>query len=299
VLALTQTGRLVATAAIVGAAALVALVGGAVAGRRSDDRSSEYHLRRVIRYAVVLVAALALLSLWRVFHGRTTLVLGLALAGLTFALQEVVGAIAGWFNILSGRIYRVGDRVEIAGVHGDVIDVTLMRTKLLEFGSEVQPGDEPSSWVHGRQYTGRIVTLSNKTSFTEAVFNYSAALGFVWEEVAVPIPYSGDWKLAERILQEEADRISSADEAEPAIRALEQRYPVPATEIEPRVFVQMTDNWMQLAARFVVPVRQARTLKSELARRVRERFDEAGIQIASSTMDVTVYQREPRPRREV
>jgi hypothetical protein len=60
----------------------------------------------------------------------------------------------------------------------------------------------------------------------------------------------------------------------------------------------MTDNWMQLAARFVIPVRQARTLKSELTRRVRERFDEEGLQIASTTMDVTVYQREPRPRRD-
>jgi len=63
--------------------------------------------------------------------------------------------------------------------------------------------------------------------------------------------------------------------------------------------VKLTDNWTELAARFVVPVRQARTLKSDLARRIRERFDEAGIEIASATMDVSVYQREPRPRREV
>jgi small-conductance mechanosensitive channel len=117
--------------------------------------------------------------------------------------------------------------------------------------------------------------------------------------VILPVPYGADWQEAERILLEETQRISSGDDtAERAIRALEQRYPVPQTELEPRVFVRMTDNWMELAARFVVPVRRARTLKSDLARRVRERYDAAGIEIASATMDVTVYQRERRPRRD-
>jgi small-conductance mechanosensitive channel len=115
----------------------------------------------------------------------------------------------------------------------------------------------------------------------------------------VPIPHSNDWQLAERILLEETKRVSTGDDtAQQAVRALEQRYPVPKAELEPRVFVRLTDNWTELAARFVVPVREARTIKSELARRVRERYDAAGIEIASTTVDVTVYQRERRPRRE-
>ena len=67
------------------------------------------------------------------------------------------------------------------------------------------------------------------------------------------------------------------------------RYPVPRTEVEPRVFVRATDNWMELAARFVVPVRTARRVKSDLTRRVMERFEEAGIEIASATADLTVF----------
>ena len=200
---------------------------------------------RVIRYTTLVVAVVALLFVWHLFNGHGTLVIGFVIAGLTFALQEVVGAVAGWFNILTGRIYRVGDRIEIAGVHGDVIDVTLLRTKLLEFGTATETTDDTAAtWVHGRQYTGRIVFLSNKTTFTEAVFNYSAALDFIWEELTVPIPYGADWKLAEQILLEEAERISSGAEAQEAVRRLEAHYPVPKTEVEPRVFVQMTDNWM-------------------------------------------------------
>jgi small-conductance mechanosensitive channel len=289
VLATIDTFRLVWTAVVVGLAVVAVTGGTALSRRRADDQFTEFHLARVIRYTTLVVAVVALLLVWRAFHGHGTLVIGFVIAGLTFALQEVVGAAAGWFNIVTGRIYRVGDRVEVAGVHGDVIDVTLLRTKLLEFGTATEAADDvAASWVHGRQYTGRIIVLSNKTTFTEPVFNYSAALDFIWEELTVPIPYGADWRLAERILLEEAERISSGTEAQDAIRRLEERYPVPKTEVEPRVFVQMSDNWMQLAARFVIPVRQARTVKSDLTRRVRERFDAEGLEIASTSMDVTV-----------
>lgn len=290
-LALSQTGKLVGTGVVVGASVLAVLLGQALARRRSDDRYSQFHLQRVIRYSVAIVAVVALLVLWRAFHGRTSLVVGIGIAGFAFALQEVIGAVAGWFNILSGHIYRVGDRIEVAGVHGDVIDVTLVRTKLLEICSTT-PEEEPSSWVRGRQYTGRIVAFSNKATFTEPVFNYSSLLDFIWDEVTIPIPYRADWHEAERILQEEVERISASAAAQEAIEQMERRYPVPRAEVEPRVFVRMTDNWLELAARFVVPVRQSRTLKSDLARRVRERYDAAGIEIASTTMDVTVQRRD-------
>src|SRR5205823_2411437 len=88
-----------------------------------------------------------------------------AAAGIAFAMQEVIGAIAGWFNITSGRIYRIGDRVELGGVRGDVIDVTLLRTKMLEIGS----AEDDKSWVKGRQHTGRIVAVSNKAAFTRRI----------------------------------------------------------------------------------------------------------------------------------
>jgi small-conductance mechanosensitive channel len=73
------------------------------------------------------------------------------------------------------------------------------------------------------------------------------------------------------------------------------RYPVPATELEPRVFATPTDDYLRLSARFVVPVRTARTVKDELARRVLSRFAAAGIEVASSTTDVRVEMRSDDP----
>ena len=69
---------------------------------------------------------------WRPFAGRIAVILGFATAGLAFAMQEVIGALAGWISILTGRHFRVGDRIQMGGVRGDVLDLSPLRTKILE-----------------------------------------------------------------------------------------------------------------------------------------------------------------------
>jgi small-conductance mechanosensitive channel len=283
------TGKLVTTAVVVA----VAFVGGTLLGRlaahRAADRYRKYYGRKIAHYVVAVLTLISLGNLWRPFAGQLGLVLGLITAGVAFAMQEVIGALAGWFNIVSGAIFKVGDRVQLSGVRGDVIDITPLWTKVMEIGSSI--GDD--TWVRGRQYTGRIVAISNKATFTEPVFNYSAAFEYIWEEVTIPVGYRDDWRLAEKIMNEEAARVSSSREAEDAIDAMVRRYPVARTEVEPRVFLHATDNYLELAARLVVPVRAARELKDEMTRRVLERFGEAGIAVASPTQDVTVRPESP------
>ncbi len=280
----TTGGRLATTAVILVAAVVVAWLLAPLATRRVEDPYSRYHLRKAVRYGIFVVALLAVAVVWRPFAGRIGVVVGLAAAGVAFAMQEVIGAVAGWFNIMLGRIFRVGDRIQMGGVQGDVIDVTPLRTKILEIGSAT----DESAWVSGRQYTGRIVAVSNKATFTEPVYNYSAVFEYIWEELTFPVSHDSDWGRAEQIMSEEVVRASRTEGARAAIDAMTRRYPVPRTEVEPRVFVRATDNWMELAARFVVPVRTARSVKDELTRRVRERFDAAGIEIASTTVDARI-----------
>lgn len=280
----SATGRAVTSAVVVGVAVAVALIGGRVMARRADDAQSRYYARKFVRYVVAILTLVVLAILWRAFAGRAGVVLGLAAAGLAFAMQEVIGAVAGWFNILSGRIFRVGDRIQMGGVRGDVIDITPLRTKVMEIGS----GTDDRSWVQGRQFTGRVVAISNKATFTEPVFNYSASFDFLWEELTVPVAFDADWERATEILQEEAVRVSASSGAATAITRMRRRYPVPVTELEPRVFATPTDDYLQLSARFVVPVRKARTVKDELTRRVVSRFAEEAIEVASATSDVRV-----------
>jgi small-conductance mechanosensitive channel len=281
-------GRLVTSVLVVAVAIAVSSILGRLLARRADDPYTRYYVRKLTGYVVAIITTIVLAVLWRAFAGRAGVVLGLGAAGLAFAMQEVIGAIAGWFNILSGRIFRVGDRIQMGGVRGDVIDITPLRTKVMEIGS---PRAE-DSWVKGRQFTGRIVAISNKATFTEPVFNYSAAFGYLWEEITVPVANGAEWDRATQILEEEAVRVSASSEAREAIRAMRRRYPVPLAELEPRVFSRVTPDYVELSARFIVPVRRARPVKDELSRRVLERLEEAGIEVASATSDVRVTMRE-------
>ncbi len=278
-------GRLVTTAALILLAVPLAALLGRLAARRGSDGYSRYYLRKATRYFVFVVLLIALAIVWRPFAGRLGVVLGLAAAGVAFAMQEVIGALAGWASILTSRQFRVGDRIQMGGVRGDVLDITPLRTKVLEIGSA---GDE-TSWVRGRQYTGRVVSISNKAVFSEPVYNSSAAFDYLWEELTLPVPYQEDWRLAERILQEEAERTSSSAGARQAIEEMRRRYPVERAEVEPRVFVRATDNWVELSARFVVPVRGGRALKDQMSRRVLDRFTEHGLTVASATQDITLH----------
>lgn len=290
----TVGGRLVSTAVVLVLAILISLVLRFLLRWRIEDPVIRYHSRKITGYAIALVSLISVGLIWRPFAGQLGLVVGLLGAGTAFALQEVIGAIAGWGNIISGRIFWVGDRIEMGGVRGDVIDITLLRTKLMEIGSPIDDG----TWVHGRQYTGRIVAVSNKKTLTDPVYNFSATFEYIWEELTLPIPHDADWVLAEQIMLEEVGEVSRSEGAQQAIQSMLKNYPVPRVEVEPHVFVRMTDNWMELAARFVVPVRTARSVKDGLSRRIKQRLDEAGIKIASQTIDATLRRAGSEPDRE-
>ena len=123
---------------------------------------------------MTVLLLLGLASIWFDDPTRLTTALGLVTAGLAFALQRVVTALAGYVLILRGKTFNVGDRIVMGGVRGDVIALGFIQTTIMEMGQPppVQNAD-PAMWVQGRQYTGRIVTVSNAKMFDEPVFNYT------------------------------------------------------------------------------------------------------------------------------
>jgi len=290
----TITGKLVLTGAIIALAVIVGTLSGRVWSRRTSDPYRSFYIRKGTHYASAAIAAIAVGIIWRPFAGQLGLMIGLISAGIALALQGPIGSFAGGVNIVSASVFRVGDRVQFGGVSGDVIDITPTRTTIMEIGSSV--GD--LSWVHGRQYTGRIVSVANNAAFNDPVYNYSATFDFTWEEVMLPIPYWGDWRQAAEIMTAEATAISATEVAQDRLVRMVERYPIARTEIEARVFMRATDNYIEMSARFVVPVRQARFHDHQFTRRVLERFEDAGISIASTTSDITVMHRPPSPAEE-
>jgi len=133
--------------------------------------------------------------------------------------------------------------------------------------------------------------VTNDAVFNQPVYNLSRELPYLFEEIRIPIKYGTDRQRAERILLDAArpatDAIRSAGEDQ--LQEIGDRYGVPAEEIVPRVYYRLTDNWLELTLRFLVPDHGIRKIKDEIARAILNRFEAAGLEIASGTYDVVGF----------
>ena len=268
---------------------LRALVG-RVAGKTFDATTQlRFWSRQGISLLAAVVLVLGLLSIWFNDPTRLATAFGLVSAGVAFALQQVITSLAGYLVILRGNTFTVGDRISMGGVRGDVMRLGFIQTTIMEMGQppSVQ-GSDPAMWVRSRQFTGRIVTVSNSQIFSEPVYNYSRDFPFIWEEMAIPITYQADRAIVERTLVEAA-RLHATDPDTMAVDAkehLQRTFGVEPIELHPRVYWRITDNWMELTVRFIVGTHQIRGAKDAMTRHIIGKLDEAGIGIASATYDI-------------
>jgi small-conductance mechanosensitive channel len=273
---------LIVRSAIAGAASWI------LSGRRNEkSRFWTYQATNLLSAALIIFG---IVSIWFDDPTRLTTAAGLVTAGLAFALQKVITAVAAYFVILRSSIFTVGDRILISGVRGDVIRLGFVQTTIMEMGQP--PGerpDDPNVWVKSRQFTGRIVTVTNDKIFDSPVFNYTREFPYIWEEMNLPIAYRYDWRVAEQILLEagrkHAVRIDSLDDQ--ALESLQEHFFVERESLEPRVYMRLTDNWIELSLRFITGEHGARMIKDAMAREVMDRLQAAGIGVASTSMEVT------------
>jgi len=258
--------------------------------RGRTDARSLFWSNQAISITVTLLFLLGFVSIWFDDPARLATGLGLVTAGLAFALQRVVTSVAGYFIILRGRLFNVGDRISMGGVRGDVIRVGFTHTTVMEMGQppSVQMAD-PAMWVEARQYTGRVVTITNDKIFDTPVYNYSREFPYLWEEMHVMIPYSADRRRAEQTLLDVAERntVQISELGEDAIREMERRYFIKSTGLEPKVYYRLTDNWLELTVRFVCRSHGIRELKDTLSREIIAGLDDAEIPLASTTIELT------------
>ena len=256
------------------------------------DRASvqtRFWTQQGVSLLAAIVLIVGMMSIWFNDPTRLATAFGLMSAGLAFALQQVITAIAGYFVILRGSTFSVGDRISMGGVRGDVLQLGFIQTTIMEMGQPppVQ-GADPAMWVKSRQFTGRIVTVSNAKIFSEPVFNYTRDFPFLWEEMTIPITYKADRGRVEKILLEAARRhaVDTGAMAADAKDDLQQRFGVEPIELEPHVYFRITDNWLELTVRFLVGTHRIRAAKDEMSRYIIGELDEAGIGIASATYDI-------------
>ena len=241
----------------------------------------QYNTKKAITFATYILFFIIIIVTYRASLGGLTVALGVAGAGIAFALQEIIASFAGWLALLFGNFYKTGDRVQLGGIKGDVIDIGILRTTLMETGQ----------WVDGDLYNGRIVRIANSFVFKEPVFNYSHDFPFLWDEIKVPVRYGSDYDLARAILNTVVFGITGefSKEAAKTWSTMTAKYRVEDAKTDPIVTLIANDNWVEFTIRYVVEYKRRRITKDLLFTKILKEvgFTDGKVQLASATFELT------------
>lgn len=248
--------------------------------RSVKDDNSRYRVRKAINFAGYLLVVLVLLFVYGDKLGNVGVALGVAGAGIAFALQEVIVSFAGWLSIMATGNPSVGQRVKIGEVKGDIIDVGIMSTTVMEIGD----------WVDGDLYNGRIITMANSYVFKENIRNYSAEYPFLWDEIQVPIRTESDHVLARKVFTDVVNDICKdyAERSEAKWKQLALKFRVESARVLPTVTLKFDQNWITFTVRYIVDYKLRRTTKDKIFTALLEEISKHdSITIATSTSEVT------------
>ncbi len=250
--------------------------------KRIKESKTRYSLRKVISILSLATFALAFASIWIVEAQNILIAFGLVGAGVAIALQDIFKNFIGGIMIVINGIYSVGDRIEINQKFGDVIDIGLLYTTLME----------TREWVAGDQATGRLTIVPNGVVLNGTIQNYTRDFAFIWDEITIPITYDSDWAEANAliidIVRKETKQIT--ENAEKRIVDIEGKYYFTQRSLEPAIFLTLTDNWITFDIRYITEVRHRRDLHDKLSRMILVELEKsAKIKIASATLSITDF----------
>lgn len=220
-------------------------------------------LRSVVKFAVQAIGALIILFIIFGMPTQTTTVLGLAGAGLTVAMKDFIVAFFGWFVLMGSNGIRVGDWVEINGVSGEVVEVGLLKTVLLETGN----------WTDSSHPTGRRVSFVNSFAIEGHFFNFTTSGQWMWDELRVLIPSGHDPYAVidgiQKLVEQETEK--TAKVAEEEWQQTTTKYRAKTLSATPGINVVPTGGGIELRIRYITRAYERHA--------VRKRLYEAVIQI--------------------
>lgn len=209
-----------------------------------------------------------------------TLAIGLFTAGITITLQEIILSLAGSVFIFLVKVYKPGDRIEINGIKGDVIDIDSLYTTMMEIGQ----------WVSSDNYSGRIVKLSNAFVFKGPVYNYSQDFPFIWDEFTLPIRHGSDIDLAKEIIIKIASETLSEYVTESISKWNEivDKYYIENAQVAPSLAIKLTDNWVEFNIRYIVDYKKRRLTKHILNELIGKEIEKTNgkVVLASATFEI-------------
>lgn len=241
------------------------------------EKRHRYRKRAGYAMAIVVVAVLCIVLFEEIREVGT--LLGFIGAGLAIALREYLTSFLAWFYILGQRNITLGSRIEVGGVRGDIIDIGVFKLTLVEVRGE-SVGDQSS---------GRLVTIPNFKILTDPVYHFTAASPFVWDEIEFNITFESDWERAREILESTGREVTEPyrDEVARGFRHLESAYAFRYGVTTPIVYTSISPIGVTLRLRYLSHVRQRRTNRDSISRKVLKIFRETpGIEFAYPTSRV-------------
>lgn len=230
--------------------------------KRAKERLRVETVRTVARLGVNVVTVLVALFVVFGAPGQATTVLGLAGAGLTVALKDFIVAFFGWFILMGRNGLRVGDWVEIKGVGGEVVEIGLFHTVLLETGA----------WTDAGHPTGRRVSFVNSFAIEGHYFNFSTSGQWMWDELRLLVPLGRDpYPIidgVQHLVEQETE--ANAKLAESEWRKSTSRYAVQGFSAVPGIQVVPAANGLEVVVRYVTRANERHDARRRLYQAVLE-----------------------------
>jgi small-conductance mechanosensitive channel len=247
------------------------------------ETDTRYKARRFTNF---IGYSLIMLVLMFVYSNRLTglsVFLGVAGAVIAFALQELIASMGGFIAINLSRFFKVGDRFLRGGIKGDVIDIGVLRTSLMEI----------VDWVNSDLYTGRIVLVAKRFIFKEPVFNYSGDFPFLWYENKVPIKTDGDFEYAREqfliILNEVHGKYIK--DAKIHWAKMTEKLMLEKAKVEPSAHMVFDENWITFVLRYVLDYKARRSTKDQISTKALPMIRDSGgnIEVSFAAFEITAF----------
>jgi small-conductance mechanosensitive channel len=220
------------------------------------ERTRLHTLRAVIRFAVQAVGVVLILLVILGAPQQTTTFLGLATAGITVAMKDFIVAFFGWFVLMGKNGLRVGDLVEINGVAGEVVEINLLRTVLLETGN----------WTDTGHPTGRKVAFVNSYAIEGHFFNFTTSGQWMWDELQLTVPPNQDpYPLLESIQKTVTEQTeTNAAAAEKEWKNTASNYKVSSVSAAPAVNLRPTSSGVEVHVRYIARAQERSAIRARL-----------------------------------
>jgi len=241
------------------------------------------------RLAIGLLILIVLLLNFSDEIGSAATVVGFAAAGIAVALQNVILSVAGYFFLIGKFGIKAGDRVQLGGVTGDVIDIGLVKLSMMELGGD---------GTH-RQPTGRVVVFSNSIVFQPAgnYFKQAPGTSFVWNEIRLTLAPDADYRLAEKRLLDAVDEVFTRyrDRVSAEFRRLERDLNIVLETPKPQSRLFLSQAGLEISIRYPADARSAAQIADEVSRRVLDAIGrEPSLRLATQGI-ANIQAQEPPP----